>query len=205
MAHAYACGACVRTVRSAVTSRHTTLSFYCSTSRMFFHMCCHTLLKHAKFDAVHTYIHVHPWRTGPSTASSRALSPPRSLAVPRTLAPPYPSHARSPPLSEDLFGSLRRVRLDKQALVDRVALVPLFARGDQDLDHLRREPPVHQAWVEGRSRERLGSHGVGWRGEEYRVCRPTGAGIAYRCDSPRCSGEVVDEVVDRSRQSCQAR
>ena len=168
-------------------------------------MCCATLLKHAKFDAVHTYIHVHPWRTGPSTASSRALSPPRSLAVPRTLAPPYPSHARSPPLSEDLFGSLRLVRLDKQALVDGVALVALFARLHRDLEDLRRLPPVQQAWVKGMSRERLGTQEVGWRSEEYRVCRPNGAGRAHRYDSTRLGEEVVEEVVDIPRQPCQAK
>ena len=103
-----------------------------------------------------------------------------------------------------MFGFLRLVRLDKQALVDRVALVPLFARGHRDLEDLRRLPPVQQAWVEGMSRERLGTQEAGWRGEEYRVCRPNGAGIAYRCDSTRHSGEVVEEVVDRSQHSCQA-
>ena len=104
-----------------------------------------------------------------------------------------------------MFGSLRRVRLDKQHVVDCHALVPLFARGHRDLEDLRRLPPVEQAWVEGMSRERLGTQEAGWRGEEYRVCRPNGAGRAHRCDSTRLGEEVVEEVVDIPRQSCQAK
>ena len=104
-----------------------------------------------------------------------------------------------------MFGSLWRVRIDKQLVVDGVALVALFARLHRDLEDLRRLPPVQQAWVKGMRRERLGSHGVGWRGEEYRVCRPNGAVPAHRYDSTRLGEEVVEEVVDIPRQPCQAK
>ena len=96
-------------------------------------------------------------------------------------------------------------RLDKQVVVDRQALVPLFARRHRDLEDLRRLLPVQQVWGKGMSRERLGSHGVGWRCEENRVCRLNGAGSAYRRGPTRCGLVVVEGVVDISVQPCQAK
>ena len=92
-----------------------------------------------------------------------------------------------------------------QHAVAREAVDALFARLHRDLEDLRRLPPVQQAWVKGMSRERLGTQEAGWRGEEYRVCRPNGPGVAYRRGPTRSSGEVVEEVVDISVQPCQAK
>ena len=51
-----------------------------------------------------------------------------------------------------MFGFLRLLGIEEQALVDRQALVPLFARGHPDLEDLRRLLPVQQVWGKGMSR-----------------------------------------------------
>ena len=89
--------------------QHTALRFFCSLSRMFFHMCCQTFLKRARardtVDAVHTYFYVHPWSTqalqcpARLVRSSRAthacpLARSRSPSLAHAMTHPYAAHTR---------------------------------------------------------------------------------------------------------------
>ena len=152
-----------------------------------------------------TYIHGVQTLLSPHHVHSPGLD--RSISLARSLRPSHRTRALTLYLTMCLDFSDYRVNLHGLSHRSSTAIAPavLVQRDPRDRDVFLRLPPVHQAKSERSSRERLGSHGVGWRCEENRVCRPNGAGVAYRCAPPRYGLVVVEEVVDISMQPCQAK